>query len=458
MYHHNKKNKKIGIKIIFFMLFLGIVVIGLIYKVKPELIEPYLKSQSGKVAEFNLERIKDVTEEKIEKFKDSIESNIDDLKNTFNPNKNVQKDNLKNNEKIIINSPQNDKGQPGTVVTTEKIKNKVKYENEYLDVVYAVASPEVEVEVKNLKNGDKKIPVNKEVNPSNQVKELKLNIYKPLNSLEKTATIVYIPGKNWEVNKNQYTESTIFKRIKELTKKGLTVVIVEYRGLNEAPFPAQIYDVKGAIRFLRSNADKYGINHEKIGVIGENTGGTLSALLGVTNDKKNFEGNIGGNENVSSKISAVVTYGAISDIINLSKDANEKIINKDEAKDKFDSNQSLSAKLIDFDNEAWEGIGAIRKMKSNYSKLNDYYKSKVVLAEMASPLYFVGENSAPMFIVHKLNDKEVPIRQSLKMVDSLIKSNVENIYISDSEKINEEGYSDEKTIDYSLEWLAKKIK
>ncbi|NLJ41085.1 MAG: alpha/beta hydrolase, partial [Clostridiales bacterium] len=102
--------------------------------------------------------------------------------------------------------------------------------------------------------------------------------------------IIWIHGGGWSdpnLDKMYRPESQIIR----LVKRGYFCVSIEYRLSTESVFPAQIQDCKCAVRFLRAKADEYNIDPEKIGVWGESAGGHLAALLGVTEDVKEFEGN-----------------------------------------------------------------------------------------------------------------------------------------------------------------------
>lgn len=64
---------------------------------------------------------------------------------------------------------------------------------------------------------------------------------------------------------------------------------VNYRLAQNAKWPAQIYDCKAAIRFIRANAEKYNLNPGQIAVLGCSAGAHLAQMLGVTNGNTEFE-------------------------------------------------------------------------------------------------------------------------------------------------------------------------
>jgi len=99
---------------------------------------------------------------------------------------------------------------------------------------------------------------------------------------------------------------------KQLAERGYVAATASYRLAPKYQFPAAIYDVKAAVRFLRANAAKYQIDPDKIGVVGGSAGGHLVQFLGVTGGIAQFEGD-GGNPGVSSRVSCVVNFYGPSD-------------------------------------------------------------------------------------------------------------------------------------------------
>ena len=95
--------------------------------------------------------------------------------------------------------------------------------------------------------------------------------------------------------------------------KGYAVASINYRLSQHAVFPAQIEDCKAAIRWLRANAAKYGLDPDHIGVWGASAGGHLVAMLGTTGGVKEFEGT-GGNLDQSSRVQCVVDWFGPSDL------------------------------------------------------------------------------------------------------------------------------------------------
>jgi acetyl esterase/lipase len=99
----------------------------------------------------------------------------------------------------------------------------------------------------------------------------------------------------------------------KLAQRGFVAATVTYRLAPKHQFPAAVYDVKAAVRWLRANAAKYQIDPARIGVTGDSAGGHLAQFLGVTSAIRDFEGT-GGNAGQSSAVRCVVNRYGPSDL------------------------------------------------------------------------------------------------------------------------------------------------
>lgn len=284
--------------------------------------------------------------------------------------------------------------------------------------------------------------------------QLKVDIYRPQNFEAKTPVVIYIPGKNWLLEKTDLENNELFKKIKELTGRGITVAVPEYRDALQAPFPAQIHDIKGAVRYLKGNSEKYGLLKDSFAAIGEDTGGSLALMLGSTEERREFAGEVGDYKEENTMVKATAVFGAVTDLMNLSPDMSSKILSREEAIKKFDSNEAMEAALIDFGDSPDQGMKLIRKLRKDRNVKSPYWE-KVILTEMASPMYYINEKTAPALIVHGVGNTDVPLRQSLKFVENLMKNGVENIYLSNSK--GGAGYQSDEIGDFTNLWLIKKL-
>lgn len=96
-----------------------------------------------------------------------------------------------------------------------------------------------------------------------------------------------------------------------IVSDGFPVASVDYRLSTQAKFPAQIHDLKAAIRFLRARGREFGIDATRIVVAGDSAGGHLAALVGVTNRSREHEGNLGDHLDQNSSVQGIISfYGA----------------------------------------------------------------------------------------------------------------------------------------------------
>jgi len=135
-------------------------------------------------------------------------------------------------------------------------------------------------------------------------KDLTLDVYRPPTGVtSKRTAIVHLFGGGFFVgNKNA---GYIINDAKALGARGYTNISANYRLQQESLWPAQIHDTKAAIRWTRANAEKLGVEPNRIVVAGYSAGGMLSLMAAGTNGRKEFEGE-GGNAGVSSDVNACI--------------------------------------------------------------------------------------------------------------------------------------------------------
>jgi arylsulfatase A len=140
---------------------------------------------------------------------------------------------------------------------------------------------------------------------------LRLDLYLPIGSKEAVPGVIVIRGGGWMVNDRKESAHVA----SALAERGVAAASIEYRKADEAAFPGAVQDVKAAIRWMRATAKLYGILPDVIGTLGGSSGGHMALLAGVSNDH-DLEGK-GGNNNISSRVQAVVAMAAPTDLLRL---------------------------------------------------------------------------------------------------------------------------------------------
>jgi acetyl esterase/lipase len=140
---------------------------------------------------------------------------------------------------------------------------------------------------------------------------LRMHVLRPKTlPKEPMPVIVFVHGGGWfEGHRSRGIGPLV-----HFAERGYLCASVEYRLSGEAKFPAQIEDVKEAVRFLRAKAKEFHLDPERIGIWGQSAGGHLAALAGTSAGVKEFEG-AGGWRRFSSRVQAVVDWNGPVDFL-----------------------------------------------------------------------------------------------------------------------------------------------
>ena len=218
-------------------------------------------------------------------------------------------------------------------------------------------------------------------NPDGQ--HLQLNMARPKTAKGPLPCVVCIHGGGFRAGKRDSYDGLI----QNLARNGFAAVTVSYRLAPKYQFPAAVHDTKAAVRWVRANAAKYGIDPDRIGVTGGSAGGHLAQFLGVTQGVAEFEGD-GGNPNVSSHVKCVVNvYGP-----------------------------------SDFTKSYGKSVDAAEVLPLF---LGGNLQTALPAHIRSSPLNWVTPNAAPTLCIHGTEDKYVAHEQAVWMIDRLKASGVE---------------------------------
>jgi acetyl esterase/lipase len=208
--------------------------------------------------------------------------------------------------------------------------------------------------------------------------KLMLNLYLPAKA-EKPPLVVYIHGGGWRAG-DRKDKFPLW-----IAEHGFAVASIDYRLSTVAPFPAQIFDCKAAIRWLRAHANEYGYNAQRVAATGTSAGGHLALLLGTSGDEKELEGDVGGNLTQSSRVQAVVDFYGPSDFVLRTKAQPEQT-------------DKPGGKV--------------------YQLLGKPVQENLELAKLASPAFHVTKDDPPLLIFHGSADKTVLMNQAERIRDA----------------------------------------
>ncbi|MGQ3480746.1 alpha/beta hydrolase fold domain-containing protein [Paenibacillus sp. TY11] len=188
--------------------------------------------------------------------------------------------------------------------------------------------------------------------------------------------IIYLQGCGWG-----WSEQDTFQfipQLSEFSKDGYVVASIQYRLSSQDIFPAQLEDVKSAIRYLRTHASQFNIDPKRVGIWGDSSGAHLALLAGLE---------AMGSLDDQVNIQAVVDWFGPTDLLSMSQ--YPSVFD-------HDSPHSPESKLVG---------GAIQENKEK--------------ARSASPIRYIHPSAPPTLIMHGDADDVVPYEQSVEMFKAL---------------------------------------
>lgn len=208
-------------------------------------------------------------------------------------------------------------------------------------------------------------------------RELRCDIYTPPGAPRSAPAVLLVHGGGWrQGDRSQLRGYGIL-----LGREGYVCVASEYRLTPEAPWPAQIHDVKAAIRFMRANAPSLGIDTERIAIEGNSAGAHLSLFAAGTANVATWEGE-GGNAGVPTDVAATIGIYAPT--------------------------------LFHHGEERAHGSLPILSLADDFADV----------ARGASPLTYVSPSYPPTLLVHGTADELVPPSASMVMYEALYTAGV----------------------------------
>lgn len=211
----------------------------------------------------------------------------------------------------------------------------------------------------------------------------------------------------------------------EYLDAGYAVASLNYRLSHDDLFPAQVEDVKAAVRWLRANAETYRLDPDRFAAWGSSAGGHLVAMLGTTGDDDTFD--IGEHLDISSRVQAVVDYFGPTDFLQMDSQRIPDGMVHDHA-------NSPESKLLG---------GPIQEEKE--------------LARQANPITYVTQKDPPFLIIHGDQDPLVPHGQSVLLHEALEQAGVPVTFYT-VEDAGHGGFKDPKVHELTRAFLDQHLK
>lgn len=254
--------------------------------------------------------------------------------------------------------------------------------------------------------------------------DLHLDIAQPSSGGGPYPAVVCVHGGAWVAGHR----GELHGIVRYLAQNGYVASTITYRLAPKDPWPAQIEDVRCAVRFLRANARKYNVDPNRIAVLGASAGGHLSLLAGLMQDGPEGKG---GHADESSKVQAVVNYFGPTDF-------------------RVWTVPQLGENLL--------RIGVRRDSNGILKDFLGTSDRKAEIMAIASPVANVHKKAPPVLTFHGTLDCLVPDSQARILHDALKKADVpERLEILEGAPHGWTGAAQERTNRITVEFLNKHL-
>ena len=232
------------------------------------------------------------------------------------------------------------------------------------------------------------------------------DIYLPDGPTSDLPVVLWTAGSAWLQNNGRSRADWL---VDLLVPQGYAVVGVSVRSSGQATFPAQLHDIKAAIRFVRANAETYGFDAGKIAVVGTSSGGWVASMAASTSGQAALDGRLGFTD-VSSAIQAAIAFWPPTDFLAMDRWAIEPC------------EQLRFGGTTGFCHDAASSPES-RLVGCPIQSCPDQVRA-------ANPMAYVGPDSAPIFILHGQSDPLVPHQQGESLYQAYNKACLDAVFVS----------------------------
>jgi len=206
---------------------------------------------------------------------------------------------------------------------------------------------------------------------------LKIDLHLP-SGQPRSPLIAWVHGGAWR------SGSKSSMPLGKLGADGYAIASIDYRLSTEAKFPAQVHDIKAAIRFLRERGSEWKLPTKKMVIAGDSAGAHLAALVGVSNGNRELEGSVGGDLKQGSEVQGILSFYGAANLTTILQQSTP---------------HGLSVR-----------VPALQLL------LGDLPTNAPALARLASPVFHVDAGDPPLLLLHGDQDPQMPINQSLELL------------------------------------------
>ena len=224
------------------------------------------------------------------------------------------------------------------------------------------------------------------------------------------AAVIWVVSGGWISARDIVSPQLPFAPVSELVDRGYTVFAVVHGSQPKFTIPEILEDMHRAVRYIRSHADEYKIDAERIGITGGSAGGHLSLMQG-TAGKEGDPAAKDPVEHASSRVQAVACFIPPTDFLNYGKPG-EIALGRGVLK-------NFAAPFAFHELRTDRG-----QFRGEYVPITDEQRI-LEIGRQISPLYHVTADDAPSLIIHGDKDELVPIQQAELIIDKLNEVGVE---------------------------------